>query len=144
MKNLTRIVVLAVAMGLASASQLSSSTALTRRTRQSFNLREIEIQLERQGCPAPLRACPILRSDISLDLNVALPKRTISKRNWECFNLQTDVNSCGSCDNDCMEIPNVARAKCDSGSCKIVSCRSGLQPKATVNHVTGSKSMKCA
>ncbi|KAA1136969.1 hypothetical protein PGTUg99_005977 [Puccinia graminis f. sp. tritici] len=100
MKNLTCIVVLVVAMSLASASQLSSSTALTRRTRQSFNLREIEIQLERQGCPAPLRACPILRSDISLDLNLALPKRTISKRNWECSNLQTDVNSCGSCDND--------------------------------------------
>jgi hypothetical protein len=109
MKNLIRIVVLVVAMSLASAS----STVLTRRTRQSFNLREIEIQLERQGCPAPLRACPILRSNITLDLNVALPKRTISKRNWECFNLQTDVNSCGSCDNDVSCPPQSLEAKAE-------------------------------
>ncbi|POW08522.1 hypothetical protein PSTT_07466, partial [Puccinia striiformis] len=143
MSNLIRILVLMVVLSVASASQVSSS-ALRSRARQSFNLKELDARTEHQGCPVPLRACPILPNDISLNLNVALSKRTIVKRNWECFNLQTDVNSCGSCENDCMEIPNVGRAKCESGSCKIITCQSGLHPKLTINHITGAKSMKCA
>ncbi|KAI7959677.1 hypothetical protein MJO28_003468 [Puccinia striiformis f. sp. tritici] len=99
MSNLIRILVLMVVLSVASASQVSSS-ALRSRARQSFNLKELDARTEHQGCPVPLRACPILPNDISLNLNVALSKRTIVKRNWECFNLQTDVNSCGSCEND--------------------------------------------
>ncbi|OAV94009.1 hypothetical protein PTTG_06720 [Puccinia triticina 1-1 BBBD Race 1] len=142
MKNLILFLALMVVVSLALASQESSSV-ISKRARQSFNLRDLAVPIENQGCPVPLRACPIISIDRSLDLSLAISKRTINKRNWECFNLQTDVNSCGSCDNDCMEIPNVGRAKCDSGACKIVTCQSGLQPKFIINHITGTEGMKC-
>ncbi|KNZ60379.1 uncharacterized protein VP01_1562g3 [Puccinia sorghi] len=127
MKNLARALIPAAFLSVLSGSQLYASL-LERTPRQSFNLRT-NVGLEDQGCPVPLRACAILDIDRSLDLHVAVSKRTITKRTWECSNLQTDVNSCGSCDNDCMELPNVARAKCDSGSCKISESRCSPQTR---------------
>lgn len=112
-------------------------------TRRYLNLRQFASEGEYQGCPIPLKACAMLSSNKPNEY-ASISKRGTMNRNWECLNLNTDVNSCGSCDNDCMEIANVARAECVSGSCRIVSCQTGFRPKFVKDGKTGVKELQCA
>ncbi|PLW05605.1 hypothetical protein PCANC_28300 [Puccinia coronata f. sp. avenae] len=99
MKDVARILLSMTLLSVLTVSPVFSSL-LGKTVRQSFNLRGLDVAFEDQDCPVPLRACAVLPTNRSLDLHVALSKRTIAERNWDCANLQNDVNSCGSCDND--------------------------------------------
>jgi hypothetical protein len=99
MKVVARILLSMTLLSVLTVSPVFSSL-LGKTVRQSFNLRGLDVAFEDQDCPVPLRACAVLPTNRSLDLHVALSKRTIAERNWDCANLQNDVNSCGSCDND--------------------------------------------
>lgn len=39
----------------------------------------------------------------------------------------TDINNCGSCNNDCTALPNTNSTTCMGGSCMITSCDSGFE-----------------
>ena len=46
----------------------------------------------------------------------------------EYHNLQTEVEHCGTCGHNCNKMPGVSAATCNSGSCYITRCMSGLYP----------------
>ncbi|POW12414.1 hypothetical protein PSTT_04444 [Puccinia striiformis] len=47
------------------------------------------------------------------------------KSAWECVDLEQELTACGKCDNDCMRLPNVENVGCESGKCKIFTCKPG-------------------
>jgi len=59
-------------------------------------------------------------------------------KGYDCVDINTNVESCGGCvvaspfgnnvadGKNCKTIPNVDEAVCDAGTCKVVSCKNGL------------------
>ncbi|MEM4235173.1 MAG: hypothetical protein QXU75_08500 [Candidatus Methanomethylicaceae archaeon] len=41
----------------------------------------------------------------------------------EDFDLENDKENCGTCGNNCLNLPNVLDAKCEKGKCVIVLCK---------------------
>ncbi|KAA1072915.1 hypothetical protein PGTUg99_026955 [Puccinia graminis f. sp. tritici] len=66
-----------------------------------------------------------------------------SNDSWECLNLQEELTSCGSCNNNCMDIPNAVSVGCQIGSCKIFSCAAGYTLHQRMDSQSGKMADAC-
>ncbi|KAL7418070.1 hypothetical protein BDY24DRAFT_437551 [Mrakia frigida] len=69
-------------------------------------------------CPKNLTACPL---------------GTLGGADYECLDPEVELTSCGGCAStgageNCLLIPNSLSVTCTSGSCAVLSCRTGLAP----------------
>jgi len=96
----------------------------------------------RAKCPKTMTSCPIVPV-------IPKPKSRHSKSHrkpkaaWECLDLQQELTACGKCDNDCMKLPNVENVGCESGRCKIFTCKPGHSAQDEIDTATGFLVTRC-
>ncbi|OAV99136.1 hypothetical protein PTTG_09169 [Puccinia triticina 1-1 BBBD Race 1] len=106
---------------------------------------KLSSDLKLAKCPEPLTSCPLFSpvnpSSRSHHSRPAGHKK--KKIAWECLDLAQELTACGRCDNDCMKLPNVENVGCESGRCKIFTCKPGHSAYDKLDPITGSTITSC-
>lgn len=92
-----------------------SSTALpTTATARRRMVRSLELLAEENSklCPTPMLACPILLGNGTQGAG------------YECIS-SSELNNCGSCNNDCEAIPFATAVSCSEAVCEVHACEAG-------------------